>query len=336
VEYLRSLEFVPSVESLKQLPPDLVAAGAFVVITLLTLLIAWRFSRKRANDAGPGAPSAPPSAFATALAYALPQSKNEIASIQQDLKRAGHYRSSALVEYLAPRNGMVFGALLVFGALAVAADPRTNLPPTLLGAGALIAALAYALPRIILSSQAKNRVSRIEKGLPDALDMIRMCLTGGLPLRDAMQRVSGELSFSHPDVSLEFEIIRRQADANSMGKALRNFADRIDIPDARALSTLVTQTERMGTHVSAAVAEFADGMRRACRQRAEEQASKTSIKLLFPVILCLTPPMFILLAAPPVLRMRNFILEENRSGGLLDTSPTQLNRVLNEQAPAVP
>eukprot|EP00913_Durusdinium_trenchii_P028283 g26511.t1 len=177
--------------------------------------------------------------------------------------------------------------------------------------------------RILLEDsigRANARVARIERGLPDALDIIQMCLTGGLPLSDALARVAEEIRYTHPDVAVEFEIIRRQADAGSMAKALRNFAERIDAPDIRALAALVTQTERMGTEVSVAISEFGDRMRLSYRQRAEERASRASVLLLFPVILCLVPPLLIAIAGPPVLKLRNFLIEANEPGGTLDPS----------------
>ena len=149
-------------------------------------------------------------------------------------------------------------------------------------------------------------------------DIIMMCLTGGLPLRDALQRVSQEIKFTNRDIAIEFEIIRRHADADTMANALRQFASRIDTPDINALATLVSQTQRMGSHIATAVCDYADSVRRARRQRAEEEANKTSIRMLFPVLLCLAPPIYILLMGPPLLQLRNFVTKEHQPGGALE------------------
>jgi tight adherence protein C len=96
-----------------------------------------------------------------------------------------------------------------------------------------------------------------------------------------------------------------------------------------ALANLVTQSERTGTHVATAVTEFADGIRRQFRQRAEERANKTSVKLLFPVVICLAPPVFILLLGPPVLQLRSFIRDAHKPGGVLELqrpAPVTSNR----------
>ena len=84
--------------------------------------------------------------------------------------------------------------------------------------GFVLAIGAYGLPRLYLNWAAERRVDRIQAGLPDALDMMTMCLTGGMPLQDALERVGTEVKHNYPDVAAEFDIIRRQATAGSMGQ----------------------------------------------------------------------------------------------------------------------
>lgn len=258
--------------------------------------------------------------FVQALAVIVPQLGSEVDRIERDLRRAGYYGSTALVEYMAARNVLILLVVIVTGILAVLADPATHIPELILVGGSITAVLGYSVPRLVLGAQARARVDRIQKGLPDALDIIRMCLTGGLPLREAIKRVSSEINTFHPDIAVELQVIQRHADANSMPVALRNFAGRIDTPDVNTLAALVSQTDQIGTHVATAVADYADSIRRQHRQRAEEQASKTSIRLLFPVIFCLAPPIYILLCGPPLLKLRNFINDGHRPGGILEPS----------------
>lgn len=259
-----------------------------------------------------------PNPFRKAMAGTVPLLSGEEDSLCQDLKRAGYYGPEALVEYLAARNFVALGTLFVGGASAVMADPSTKLPQTILIAAGLAAVVAYVLPRMILTYQASTRLHRIQKGLPDALDIIRMCLTGGLSLRDALERVARDIEFFHKDIAIELEVVRRHAEADTMQRALKEFARRMNTQDVNSLSSLVSQTEVTGTHVATAVTEFADTMRRQYRQRVEERANKTTIALLFPVILCLAPPVFILLVGPPIMQIRNFIHEAHQSGGALD------------------
>jgi tight adherence protein C len=251
------------------------------------------------------------------LAESIPQPAGEVERLNQDLKRAGYYGANASIEFRAMRNLLILLIALLGMGAAIAAQPGTDLPTWMLLITLFSVVAAYALPRAILHSQAMKRLDSIQRGLPDALDIIRMCLTGGLPLRDALTRVSSEVEFFHSDVAVELEVVRRHAEMDTMGKALREFAARMNAPDVNALASLVTQSERTGTNVAVAVTEFSDSIRRQFRQRAEERAQKTSIRMLFPVLLCLAPPVMILLLGPPALQLRTFLQGARNPGGIL-------------------
>lgn len=308
---------------------DLVTVGAFFVLAMLVFLIGdfvaggRRTARRLAGvkDDLTGLLSEPGkkvSPFIQAFAAVVPQLQSEVDVIRRNLMRAGYYGTHALQEYLATRNILVVMSIAGSLILATMANPDSQLPKIILIAGAVATACGYGFPRMLLAVQARARVDRIQTGLPDALDIITMCLTGGLPLRDALQRVADEIKHSNRDIAVEFEIIRRHSDADTMANALRHFAMRIDTPDINALASLVSQTQRMGSHIATAVCDYADSVRRARRQRAEEQASKTSIRMLFPVLLCLAPPIYILLMGPPLLQLRNFVIKEHQPGGALE------------------
>ncbi len=300
----------------------------------MTLVSARRRVRNIADIEKP-ANLKPAGRFRRALAGALPQSRDDQDRIERDLKRAGYYGMSALVEYLAARNTLIIGFLLIGGGLAVAAPPSSSWPKTIFIGTGIACVAAYIVPRLVLKLQANKRLHRIETGLPDVLDLIRMCLTGGLSLRDSLERVSREIEAFHPDLAVELEVVRRHAEADTMAKALKEFSRRMNTPDVNALASLVSQTERLGTHVAQAVMEFADGVRRQHRQRAEERASKTSIRMLFPVIFCLAPPVFILLLGPPAIQLKNFLRDSKRPGGVLNMDTyRELNRTTNDSGSA--
>jgi len=296
------------------------AAGFLAVYVLGISVVNARRRVRNIHDVDRQFRARRPGWFRRALADVIPQPGREVEGLEQDLKRAGFYGKTAVVEFRATRNFVVLALLLGGLGLAVAAEPGSDLPRPLLIVAALSAVVAYALPRFVLHLQAKRRLDGIQRGLPDALDIIRMCLTGGLPLRDCLDRVAQEVEFFHPDVAVELEVVRRHAEIDSMGKALREFSRRMNAPDVNALASLVSQTERTGTNVAVAVTEFADGIRRQFRQRAEERAGRTTIRMLFPVILCLAPPVFILLLGPPALQLKTFLQEARNPGGVLDTS----------------
>lgn len=305
------------------MPFDLLTVVSFAVTFLTVYLVGMTAIRARArvrniSDVHARSKLVRPGFFRRSLAGAIPMFPGEADALDQDLRRAGYYSPYALVEYLAARNLIVVVLLLVGGSAAVVAQPGTPLPRLLLIITLVAALVSYITPRMILYKQSSQRLGRIQRGLPDALDIIRMCLTGGLPLRQALERVAQEVEVFHPEIAVELEVVRRHAEADTMQKALKEFARRMNAPDVNALASLVTQTERTGTQVATAIMDFADGIRRQYRQRAEERASKTSVKMLFPVVLCLMPPIFILLLGPPLIQLRNFAHEAHQPGGILN------------------
>ncbi len=261
------------------------------------------------------------------LAGVMPMSLGKKNAIRRELKQAGYYHPLAFEEFMAIRNTLVIGWIMLVGtAIVVAFQPTNDPTPQIVIAGVVILGILYATPRLWLQSAAGRRLNRIQQGLPDALDMITMCLSGGLPLQQAMNRVSGEICSCHPDFAFEMDVVRRQADAFSLDHALNQFANRIDLPEVNSLTAIVAQTERLGTNVATALRDYADSMRRNHRQRAEERGNKASVKMLLPVVLCLAPPVYILLLAPAMLEIREFFVRENQAGGIL--SPPDMDEAL--------
>ena len=290
---------------------DLMPILVYFTTTLLVFVFGMSIVRSRqrvrnVDDLDRRTGFSRPSRWRVHLSGAVPMPEAEVDALSQDLKRAGFYGSNAVVEFLSTRNILVLGTMFSGGVLAVLADPNSTLPRSILLVTAVLTSFAYLIPRNLLRTQATQRLNRILKGLPDAL-----------------LRVAREIDVFPPNVSVELEVVRRHADADTMAKALKEFSKRLNAPDVNALANLVTQSEMTGTHVAAAVTEFSDGIRRQFRQRAEERANKTSVKLLFPVVLCLAPPVFILLLGPPVLQLRNFVRDAHKPGGVLEI-PRQL------------
>jgi tight adherence protein C len=144
-----------------------------------------------------------------------------------------------------------------------------------------------------------------------------MSMSGGVPMQTALTRVSREMARTHPDLACELAIISRQTEAGSLEQAMKQFGQRFDVPDVTGLTAMVRHTERLGSPIAETFRQYADSIRSERRQRAEERGNKTSVKLLFPVIFCLAPPVYILLLGPAVLELRDFMLKENRPGGVL-------------------
>ena len=269
------------------------------------------------------------------FAAILPMAGGSRAGLDRDLLRAGYYKRQAAEEYFALRNVMVVGALLLTACWFVAtADASERITVKVITLGIVAMVILFAVPRLFVQWQGKQRIQRIQVGLPDALDILTMCLTSGLPLQTALNRVNGPLYSAHPDLAYELDILRRQSDAGSMEHALEQFAHRVDAPEIKTLTSLVSHAERLGTNVGSVIREYADGLRRAHRQRAEERGNRTTIQMLFPIALCLAPASYILLLGPPVIEMRDFLLRENRTGGIL--SPADVGRAAAVPPPSRP
>lgn len=272
--------------------------------------VSHKRSNKNSDDSAP---------IITQLA-SLRTTKDEPASeLDKDLRRAGHYSPNARSEFQLARIGLAILGLLGTGGLLFLTDPsQRTATQAIFITGAVATVVAYAFPRVLLSFQAHNRLKRIQSGLPDALDMISMCITGGLSLPLALERVSREIYMAHPDLAVELEIVRQQAELGSLEHSVRQFAERIDLPEVRALSAMINQGQRFGTNVVASLQEFADSERRTSRIRADEKANKASFAMLFPLIFCMAPAVIMLLLGPAVLEIRTFINTQTVEGGVLD------------------
>jgi tight adherence protein C len=187
-------------------------------------------------------------------------------------------------------------------------DPRYN---KFIIVGGLVGTIfAYGLPRLILSSIASKRRLGIENAFPDALDMIAMSVDGGLPIQDAVRRVSEEFKPAHRALSKELLIISRQTDTGSVQQAMSSFAERIDMPEIGSWAALMSQSQRLGGKMAEPLLQCADRMRHNRKTRAEQAGNTASIKLLIPTVLCLAPPVFILLIGPAALDFKDFINRE--------------------------
>ncbi len=171
-----------------------------------------------------------------------------------------------------------------------------------------LAALGYLLPDIWLTRAVKNRQKRIRKGIPDAIDLLVICVEAGLGLDQAMLRVGQELTISYPELNEEFtQIHLEQRAGKARLDAWQGLADRTKLPEFTALVTMLQQTDRFGTPIVRALSRYSEEIRIDRRHRAEEAAAKTKVKILFPLVMFIFPCLFIVLLGPAVLSiMRNF------------------------------
>jgi len=309
------------------MPVGLEVIGAFLGISLVLFsvgsLLMW-LGGNRSQEYLEGGSGRTLGFLNRTFAYMIPISNEGRNKLQAELVKAGHYGRFAAEDYLAMRNISVFCWLIfVACALVMSLDQPPETQQLYAIVGGVVLVVIWGLPRLILSSAASARVRRIRHGLPDALDMITMTVSAGMPLQKAIQHVSNELKGSHEDLACELAILDGQASARSLDHALKEFAKRVDQPDVTALSTLIHHAERLGGNVAAAFHEFADSIRETRRQRADEEGNQTSIKLLFPIVFFLAPPIYVLLLGPAVMELRNFAYHETSPGGALNQSISQ-------------
>ena len=263
------------------------------------------------------------------LAGIMPRTGKTQEKLATFLRHAGHYHRSALQEFNALRCVLLLGWTFLILALMVATtQPGDSGMLLWLIVGGIGAMLLYSLPRLILETMAKNRQQRIEESLPDALDMITMCMSGGLPLQMSMQRVSEEIEPIHRDLAFELKVIGRQMEAGSLENSLKQFAARVDTPDVQSLAAIIGQSEHQGASAALAFQDFADNVRLTRRQRADEQGNKTALKLLFPLVFCLAPPVYMMLLMPAAIEMSQFVKRETQPGGALSADPETVGQVL--------
>jgi tight adherence protein C len=159
--------------------------------------------------------------------------------------------------------------------------------------------IAYYAPDLFVSRLIRNRRERVRLGLPDALDLLAICMEAGLGLDQALMRVGAELAGTHPDLSDEFNLISLEQRAGTPRiEAWRHMAERTKLEIISAFVSMLVQTDKFGTPISKALAVFSDSLRTQRRQKAEELAAKTTIKMVFPLVFFIFPSMFIVLLAP--------------------------------------
>ena len=167
---------------------------------------------------------------------------------------------------------------------------------------ALMVGGAYLAPDMWLSALTKKRREQIRLGLPDALDLMVVCVDAGLGLDQALLRTGQELGTSHPVLAEELmQLNLEQRAGKPRIDAWRDMADRTQLDTVKGFANMLAQSDRFGTPVSRALSTFADGLRKKRSQLAEEMAAKATIKLMFPLVLFIFPSMFIVLLGPAAL-----------------------------------
>jgi tight adherence protein C len=226
---------------------------------------------------------------------AIPRSPSEMGKLQRRLVTAGYRGFDAIAVFFGIRIATALLMFVVFG------TPILFRPNLMVALGAC--GLGYVLPGFLLGRMAKRRQHRIRLGLPDALDLLVVSVEAGLGLDQAIQRVSDELAFAHKDLSDELRLINLELRAGKgRGEALHNLAERIDVDDVTSLVAMLVQTDKFGTSVARSLRVHSDTLRTKRRQRAEEAAAKTGVKMVFPLVLCIFPAIWVVTIGPAAIK----------------------------------
>jgi len=229
------------------------------------------------------------------LGNMAPRSAKEIGKLQQRLVVAGFRNSEAIIVFFGIRIGV---ALVAFALLATPVIRQPNLLVAL-----SVCMVGYVVPGMVLARLAKRRQHRIRLGLPDALDLLVVSVEAGLGLDQAIQRVGHELAFAHPDLCSELRLINLEMRAGTArADALDNLAERTGVDDVQSLVAMLVQTDKFGTSVSQSLRVHSETVRTKRRQRAEEAAAKTGVKLVFPLVFCIFPAIWVVTIGPAAIK----------------------------------
>jgi len=225
----------------------------------------------------------------------VPRSPKELGPLRLRLVQAGFRRDEAITIFFGIR---VMFALVLFLFFSTSIVARPNMTMALAGLGA-----GYVLPGMGLARMAKRRAHKIRLSLADALDLLVVSVEAGLGLDQAMSRVASELQFAYPQLSEELKLINLELRAGKpRAEALRNLADRTGVDDLSSLVTMLIQTDKFGTSVAQSLRVYSDTLRTKRRQRAEEAAAKTGVKMVFPLVFCIFPAIWVVTIGPAAIR----------------------------------
>jgi len=275
----------------------IVTAIAYVVLSKQSVVLDQRLrevgipDRRNEDTAEPQQIAA----FLKRIGERVPKSPAELTKIQGRLVQAGYRRPDALFIFL----GIRFACAL--GLFALMATPIVMKPSV--GLALVAAAIGYVVPAMWLARIAKKRQHRIQLSLPDALDLLVVSVEAGLGLDQAMARVGQELALVHPELSGELRLVNLELLAGrGRADALKNLADRTGVEDLRSLVAMLVQTDKFGTSVANSLRVYSETLRTKRRQRAEEAAAKTGVKMVFPLVLCIFPAVWVVTIGPAAIK----------------------------------
>lgn len=287
-----------------------VASAAFVMVSSLVLLVSLlvggrrtRLNSRLRDLSGQGGPAMDTITLGKIASTTLPRmgtpfiptDEGERTKLQTRLIHAGLYRRQAMVVFLGVKVLLIAPAFLCVAAslIGVVTLWQGLIIGLCLGIGGLIG------PSFWLDHMKRKRQSNFRRALPDALDVLVICLEGGLSLSAGLRRVSTELRTAHPALASELAIVQREVQLGlTSGEALKKMGERSDLEEVRSLASVILQSERLGASLVKSLRVHAESLRLKRYQRAEEKAAVAATKVLFPTLLFILPAVFVVVLGP--------------------------------------
>lgn len=227
----------------------------------------------------------------------VPRSAEDVSTVEKRLARAG-YRDKPYI------NIFYSAKVLVPGLLCILATVTGLYSFGALFVYAVAGGLGFLIPDFFLSNRIKARQLQLRLGLPEALDLIVICVEAGLSLDQSVMRTALELKISQPAIADELNLVSlEQRAGRPRAEAWKHIGDRTDVETIRSLASILIQADRFGTSVGKALRTHSETLRTRRRQDAEEQAAKTTVKLVFPLVLFIFPSLFVVTLGPSMIIM---------------------------------
>lgn len=240
--------------------------------------------------------------------WSMPTMESQTSEIRIALSQAGWRSNAAVVIFYGSKTVLAIGLPGIALVLQSIFDPGSSLLG-MLTIGILLCGLGYYLPDMVLRQAVRLRQRELFESFPDALDLLRVCISAGLGLDSAINRVARQLSLKSRALSEDFLLLTLELRAGlAKEQALRNLALRTGLEEVNGLVAMLIQSEKFGTSVSESLRIHAESLRAQRRMKAQEKAAKVPVKLTVPMILCIFPALFVVILGPAVLNiLRAFI-----------------------------
>jgi tight adherence protein C len=233
----------------------------------------------------------------------VPEEGWEKSALRTRFMSAGWRNPAAPTLYFASKSALALGSPAIAG-LVLFLRPGAAEGTKALFLLLLTAACGYYLPNVVMRRIVERRKREIFESIPDALDLLTVCVEAGLTLERGLVKVAAEIHIKSVTLAQELQIVLMEMRAGfTKEKALRNFALRVGLDDVDALVAMLIQSERFGTSIGDALRVYSDNLRNKRRVIAEEAAAKIGLKLLFPLIFCIFPTLLMVLLGPAVIQL---------------------------------